>query len=77
MAAVAQLVEQWFVVPCVAGSIPVSRPRLESLEVIQSIMTDIPLVISLVLPDFWKQSYIYGQSKKWKDAWKEASHNTS
>ncbi len=35
MATVAQLVEQWFVVPCVAGSIPVSRPTLSKKEVIQ------------------------------------------
>lgn len=32
MAAVAQLVERWFVVPVVAGSNPVGRPRLRTVK---------------------------------------------
>lgn len=63
MSVVAQLVEHRVVVPSVAGSIPVDRPisdnssvkyKLNNLEdltsLVQSVTTNIPLVISIDLP---------------------------
>lgn len=52
MSVVAQLVEHRFVVPAVASSILVDRPILEYLHETHKFKTNVPLVISLVLPDF-------------------------
>gem|GEM_PF-1878568 len=43
MVAVAQLVEQWTVTPCVAGSIPVSHPIMNKLHLIESVTTHVRL----------------------------------